>query len=107
MILIASCHATSPQPNKLSRAVPDCSTRIYSTEVSGTALDHQIPDHQKQTQPAAGIEHVLGRALPLCRLLELLVPSAHVLRHQVRIRHQLVDVRRLRGQIIDQLRLEL
>lgn len=43
-------------------------------------LYHQIPHDQEQTQAARRIEHVLGRTLPLRRLLQLLIPAPHVLR---------------------------
>lgn len=45
-------------------------------------LDDQIPDNQEQAQAAGCIEDVLGGALPLCRLLQLLVSASHILRRE-------------------------
>jgi hypothetical protein len=68
---------------------------------------HQVPDYQKQAQPAGRKKGIPRRTRSLSRLLELLIAPSDILGRIERVRHELVDVRRLRGKIIDEQRLQL
>lgn len=70
-------------------------------------LYNQVPEDQERAQPSRREKRVPRRAGPLSRLLELLVAAPDVLRDMLRVRHKLVDLRRLSREVARQQRLQL
>jgi hypothetical protein len=70
-------------------AIPRANT-IRSSRPS--VLYEQVPQYQRPAKRARRPKHHLRGAPPLGRLLQLLVPTAHVLGRQLRVGHELVDV---------------
>ena len=70
-------------------------------------LEHQVPAYQECTQTARRKEDQTSRALPLRSPLQLLVPSSEILIRQLRVGHELADVRGLDIEILRQRRVEL
>lgn len=69
--------------------------------------DHEVPENQKRAHSAGRIASVLGKACALRCLLQLLVTASHVVCSGKRVRHQLLNVRRLRRKIAHEERLQL
>ena len=65
-----------------------------------TPLKNQIPPNQHRTQRTTRPKHHPRRTLPLRRLLQLPIPTPHILSRRQRIRHELRDVSALHIQIL-------
>jgi hypothetical protein len=71
------------------------------------ALDNQVPQDEYSAQPSSSKEGVAGRAGSLGALLELFVSLADALGGLERVGNQLVNVRRLRSEVVDEHVLQL
>lgn len=78
-----------------------------TTVVCMQCLEYQVPRYQKRTQPARRVKRQPCRARPLRRLLELPVTPLDILRRRQRLRHQHVNLLRLRRQVADERRLQV
>lgn len=63
-------------------------------------LKDQVPYNEEQAVENSGEERQSRRPRPLSGLFQLLVSLSQVLRRQIRVLHQLIDLRRLDGKII-------
>lgn len=79
----------------------------YAVITVKSALYDQVPQDEKGAQPRGSKEGVPSRAGPPRTLLQLFVPLADAFGRLERVGNQLIDVRRLRGEVADEQVLEL